>query len=123
LKPLSAYNFFFRDERNRIIKYGPSYEWVSCWNSDELQYSRENQDALLGAYWKQDRTTKRKHRKSHGKISFTDLSKMVSKKWKGLTLEGKLFYQGVALRDRDRYQHQIMTQMRNSNLFIGTDES
>jgi hypothetical protein len=55
-------NFFFffekqfRDERDRLLYGG------------EMDYTKEKAQALLNAHWNRDRTAKRKHRKTHGKV-------------------------------------------------------
>jgi HMG (high mobility group) box len=113
LRPLSAYNYFFREERYRILKYGPSYDSNILLHSNHIQlYSIEHENSLHRCYWNQDHTMKRKHRKSHGKVSFIDLSKLISKRWKELCEEGKKFYQQVASKDRDRYRKEIAAQSK-----------
>jgi hypothetical protein len=57
--------------------------------------------------WFRDRTKKRRHRKTHGKIAFTDLSRMVSKRWKELPEDKKAFYKQTAAKDLERYRHEI----------------
>jgi hypothetical protein len=95
LRALSAYNFFFRDERDRILN-GGDYEWTA-----------DKQMRLLAQHWNQDRTKKRRHRKTHGKIDFTTLSKLISKRWKELSEDRKEFYRQVASQDWERYQREI----------------
>jgi HMG (high mobility group) box len=57
--------------------------------------------------WFRDRTKKRRHRKTHGKIAFTDLSRMVSKRWKELPEDKKAFYKHTAAKDLERYRQEI----------------
>lgn len=95
VKALSAYNWFFRDERDRIL------------NGGDCEWTRNKQTRLLASHWHQDRSKKRRHRKTHGKINFTDLSKLVSQRWKDLTDSQKQFYRQVATEDFQRYQREM----------------
>lgn len=95
LRALSAYNFFFRDERERLLYGG------------ELCLDSAKCNALLTQHWSRDRTQKRRHRKTHGKIPFTELSKIVSRKWKGLDDQQKNFYRRVSSLDWERYQKEL----------------
>ena len=94
LRHLSAYNFFFRDERNRLL------------NGSEPDWSEEKAQRLLEEHWTQNRSKKRRHRKTHGKIDFTSLSKLISKKWKELPEHHKDFYRQVASRDFERFKRE-----------------
>ncbi|GKY96616.1 hypothetical protein MPSEU_000621200 [Mayamaea pseudoterrestris] len=95
LRALSAYNFFFRDERDRVLNGG----------SQELDDTKASQ--LLHEHWGRDRTKKRRHRKTHGKIDFTTLSKLISSRWKELSEQDKEFYRQVAAKDWERYQKEL----------------
>jgi hypothetical protein len=100
LRALSAYNFFFRDERDRILHGGP------------MDLTPAKQHRLLREHCCQDRTKKRRHRKTHGKIDFTTLSKLISKRWNKLPEEQKAFYRQVASLDWERYQT-VLSEQRN----------
>jgi hypothetical protein len=68
LKPLSAYNYFFRDERDNIVNWqGEGLPPpVQDWTGDKRQ-------ALLNEHWYKDPTKgKRIHRKTHGKLGFAE---------------------------------------------------
>jgi HMG-box domain len=95
LKALSAYNFFFRYERERLLSGN---------DSEDDFYSSNMQDLLLNSHWYRDRSQKRRHRKSHGKIDFATLSRMVSQRWKRLPKDGKNFFKEIARKDLQRYR-------------------
>ncbi|KAK1748148.1 hypothetical protein QTG54_000087 [Skeletonema marinoi] len=47
---------------------------------------------------------KRAHRKTHGKVAFVSLAKMVGQKWRALPDDKKKKYQDLALADKVRYK-------------------
>ena len=109
LKTLSAYNFFFRHERERILADDKNNE-----NEDEF-YSFSKKQALLHDHWYRDRSQKRSHRKSHGKISFATLSRIVAQRWKELPEHRKTFYQDLAAEDLKRYRHELLQRESGGN--------
>ena len=103
LRALSAYNFFFRDERERILS-GVEAEWTET-----------KKQKLLEEHWFQDRHKKRRHRKTHGKIDFTSLSKLISSRWKELAESRKDFYRQVAARDFSRFKQESKSQQQQAS--------
>lgn len=97
LRPLSAYNYFFRDEREHVLKH-------MGLEGRRVVLNQSHCDKLLRDHWGRDRTTRRLHRKSHGKISFQELSKLISSRWKKLPVRDKQFYQQVADIDLKRFK-------------------
>jgi hypothetical protein len=78
LKPLTAYNYFFRDERDRIVE-GTTTATRDNNNDDAVRlpspvrdFSDSKQEKLLKQHWYVDPNKKKRlHRKTHGKVEFT----------------------------------------------------
>ena len=100
IRPLSAYNFFFSDERERILQNKTS-------NADDEIFDNSKKQRLLLQHLAKDRSKRRPHRKTHGKINFTTLSKLIGQRWKSLPDERKNFYREVAAVDLERYQREL----------------
>lgn len=109
LRALSAYNFFFRYQRERILNNENDDHNTDSDLEDDSNWNTDRQEELLQSHWNRDRTVKRRHRKSHGKISFADLSKKISTSWKRLPEQRKDFFREVASKDWARY-HRELTQ-------------
>jgi HMG (high mobility group) box len=109
IRALSAYNFFFRYERERILNS------TEDGNDYDLDVSKKHQEAMLKSHWNRDRTVKRRHRKSHGKISFAELSRKISQRWNDLPEHQKKFFNEVAARDWERYHHEIEQQKQKKS--------
>ncbi len=134
VKPLSAYNFFYAELRDWILclsdtereQFVPHEQVVGSDNSfgpcssqhgllgigmvidQSRRYSHEERKRqLLSNHWNKDRTTRRKHRSNHGKISFHRMNSLVSSEWNTLPLDEKAFYKDVADTDKKRYKEQM----------------
>jgi HMG (high mobility group) box len=101
LRALSAYNFFFRYERDRILNSTDDAV------GSQLEFTQQMKDALLTSHWNRDRSVKRRHRKSHGKISFAELSRRISQRWKDLPEDQKTFFGEVSSQDWERYRKEL----------------
>jgi HMG (high mobility group) box len=115
-RPLSAYNLFFSEERERILKEIAKKEGKSDTSEgeegeheavvDEVESERDCDDgekprALLQPLIPAEKK-RRPHRKTHGKISFQQLAKMVGERWKGLPDDERKYYQDLAQQDMKR---------------------
>jgi hypothetical protein len=73
-RPLSAYNLFFQLERERLIA-GTTDRPFTAEDVERVAIARRIAD-------KQPEKPKRKHRKSHGMITFAELARTIANKWK-----------------------------------------
>jgi len=130
MRPLTAYHIFFQLEREYIIqttdvdnddtKKTPSTSQDTNNNntSTSTKYYHKNvppkyRNILLSSdwYYGPGKRQKRKHRKSHGKIGFLELSKVISKQWSTLEIndiETKQFVNDIAKQELDEYKLDIM---------------
>jgi hypothetical protein len=69
---LSAYNYFFKYQREKILKVTPM-------------------------------RAEGKPRRSHGKIGFADLARLIASKWKAVSPDKRAFYEELAVKDKARY--------------------
>jgi len=93
-RPLSAYNIFFMEERQRILIEASSKSSAQKnWEGD-LHTSNE-------------KASKKTKKTPHRKIGFEDLAKLVGDRWKKLTPERRDIYQGKAEKDSERYAREM----------------
>jgi HMG-box domain len=113
VRPLSAYNFFFQFERSRLLQHddigdttdesGPLPLECLAHYKLTVDNSSDFQQHLLKQQWSRDPTVKRKHVKSHGRISFSDLSKRISAGWRQLPTTAKEVFYEIARTDLQRF--------------------
>lgn len=90
-RPLSAYNIFFKEERQRILDRIPDTPGIP-----------------------DDSSTAKAKKKPHGKIGFQNLARAVAKQWQSLPREEVARYQQAANADAIRYKREMQEFMRNS---------
>mmetsp|Transcript_18283 Transcript_18283/g.39877 ORF Transcript_18283/g.39877 Transcript_18283/m.39877 type:complete len:383 (-) Transcript_18283:114-1262(-) len=91
-RPLSAYNLFFKEERARIVSGSDT-------DSTSSSESRPSSPTVAG--------TKRKHRKSHGKIGFAALAQTISKRWKSTDAATRRPFEAKAAIEKARYRKEL----------------
>jgi HMG (high mobility group) box len=108
-KPLSAYNLFFQLERENIIN-----------GQEDSNYTFENVARIAQVYYEQGKTDmpKRKHRKSHGKISFAELARTIANKWRALDIRFKALFEERAAMEKTRHHQEIVAWV-NSKIHPG----
>ena len=89
-RPLSAYNLFFKDEREKILEEIPTEAG-----------KEEEQDPKHLITWPG------KKRPPHGKISFDSLAKTIGSRWKSLSKERLAHYKERATEDLSRYAKEM----------------
>ena len=95
---LSSYNLFFQVERENIIE-----------GEEGMNYTHENIARVALRHYQQGKIQlpRRKHRKTHGKISFAELARTVANKWKQLDPSIKEMFIHRTSIEKARYQAEI----------------
>lgn len=109
---LSAYNLFFKQERERLLKAGLcSDSSLPDKGLEEGKEESKEECVLMKPTLPDPNAPKsnaaRKHARSSG-IGFANLARIVAKKWKSLDPELKAPYEEVAQKDKERYQKEMV---------------
>ena len=109
-RALSAYNIFFSEQRQLILKdivakeAGSEGEEDSSASADQqgsAPRATEEPSVLNRTFF--PTRQKRAHRKVHGKIGLVVLARTVSKRWSELSTDKRKYYQDLA--DQDKMRH------------------
>jgi len=91
-RPLSAYNYFFKEDRARLVAIVQNED-----NATELREKNPDiTDEVVSKLLKKD-----------GKISFEEMGKIIGKRWKDIAKEKKERYNNLASHDTDRYKAEM----------------
>lgn len=90
-RPLSAYNIFFQEERNRILESIPDKDKKTNENESEGPAAKKNP----------------KKKRPHGKIDFEGLAKQIGQKWKNIGSEELERCKKLAAKDTERYEEEM----------------
>lgn len=95
-RPLSAYNFFFKEEREKILRV------VLAEDPEKVENDPESEDylsdELLGRL-----------RKPGGKVSFEEMGKLIGQRWKKIDPDRLSKYSELASEDTERYKKEMQT--------------
>lgn len=100
LRPRTAYNFFYKYQRDLILK------------SKALSTSNHGDIKEINLYVDSFSCTskrKRPHRKTHGLIGLQQLTKTVAKRWKEADTETRNKFIALAAQDKIRYKNESLT--------------
>lgn len=93
-RPLSAYNFFFKEEREKILKV------VLAEDPSKLQSDPEADDFL-------DEKAILRLKKEGGKVSFEEMGKIIGQRWKNIDPDRLSTYSEMASEDTERYKTEM----------------
>lgn len=114
LRPLSPYNYYYRDERDNIVNnLKQPGDPLPPPISDQ---SQEKLESLLFQRWFVDPIKiKRRHRRSHGCISFEELARKIAERWHEQPESVYNFYYTVSCMDK-RYHGKQLKLIQDSRM-------
>lgn len=115
LRPRTAYNFFYRYQRDLILKAKSSSS-----NNENVTVPNFQTDH----FWSFSTSrTKRPHRKTHGLISLQQLTKTVAKRWREADPETRNKFTALAAQDKIRYKNETRSKMILQSFKLLNDHS
>ena len=115
LRPRTAYNFFYRYQRDLILKARSSSS-----NNENVTVPSLHTDH----FWSSSTArTKRPHRKTHGLISLQQLTKTVAKRWREADPETRNKFTALAAQDKIRYKNETRSKMIQQSFKLLNDHS
>ena len=113
LRPRTAYNFFYKDQRDMILSAKLSLI------EGKAPAMKECDKGCKGFLLNTKRGVskgKRSHRKTHGLISLEQLTKTVAKRWRETSPEIREKYRTLADKDKIRYTNEMMSALDEEQL-------
>lgn len=95
-RPLSAYNFFFKEEREKILKIVMAEDPFS----EEIQKEKESDEYL-------DEEAIGRLKKEGGKVSFEEMGKLIGSRWKNIDPDRLGKFSELASEDTERYKEEM----------------
>ncbi|GFH54844.1 hypothetical protein CTEN210_11320 [Chaetoceros tenuissimus] len=125
--PLSAYNFFFSEEREIILALLPDKVEEGQKNIEDMEVDelndflskqslpeeemealqkkiRENTQKILDTHYEKDKP-KKSHKKMHGKINFQKLASLIGTRWRSKSNDEKARYFELSKKDKERFEN------------------
>lgn len=98
MRPLSAYNMFFQNQRERIV----------AGKTDDPTPEEIQQSVVKMLASKTRGPKRRQDRISHGQISFGDLARAIAAKWRAIDPNLKAVYNHYAAQEKVRYKKEVV---------------
>jgi hypothetical protein len=95
-RPLSAYNFFFKEEREKILKI------VLAEDPSKVENDKDSEDYI-------DDAMMLRLKKEGGKVSFEEMGKLIGQRWKGIDPDRLSKYSEMAAEDTERYKKEMLS--------------
>lgn len=102
-RPLNSYNLFFRFHRDRILNGASQDDYTSF---DDAIISVDDV-ANINTSKRYENGIRRNHRKTHGKVGFTELSKIISHRWKTSDAETRQLFEDRAAQEKRLYDQSM----------------
>lgn len=94
-RPLSAYNFFFKEEREKILKI------VLAEDPTKVENDPESEDYI-------DADLLQRLKKDGGKVSFEEMGKLIGTRWKNIDPDRLARFSELASDDTERYKKEMV---------------